>query len=40
MNIGKEEGGGVPKMKGGSRDPRPQIIEKKGRVGDEKVIDV
>jgi len=34
VNIRKEEGGGVPKMKGGSRDSRPQIIEKKSRVGD------
>jgi len=40
VNIGKEEGGGVPKMEGGSRDSRAQIIEKKSRVGDEEVIDV
>ena len=40
MNIGKKEGGGVPKMKGGRWDPRAKIIEKKGRVGDEEVIDV
>jgi hypothetical protein len=40
VNIGKEEGGGVPKMKGGSRDSWPQIIEKKSRVGYEEVIDV
>ena len=40
VNIGKEEGGGVPKMKGGRWDPRAQIIEKKGRVGDQEVIDV
>jgi len=34
VNIGKEEGGGVPKMERGSRDSRAQIIEKKGRFGD------
>ena len=32
MNIGKEEGGGVPKTKGGSWDSGAQIIEIKGRV--------
>ena len=26
VNIGKEEGGGVPKMEGGSRNSRAQII--------------
>jgi hypothetical protein len=40
VNIGKEQGGGVPKTKGGSRDSRAQIIEKKGRFGDQEVIDV
>ena len=40
MNIGKEEGGGVPKMERGSRDSRAQIIEKKGRFRDQEVIDV
>ena len=40
MNIGKEQGGGVPKTKGGSWDSRAQIIEKKGRFGDQEVIDV
>ena len=40
MNIGKQEGGGVPKMKGGSWDSRAQIIKKKGRFGDQEVIDV
>ena len=40
MNIGKEEGGGVPKMKGGRWDSWAQIIEKKGRFGDQEVIDV
>ena len=40
MNIREEEGGGVPKMKGGSRDSRSQIIKKKSRVGDQEVIDV
>ena len=40
VNIGKEEGGGVPKMEGGSRDSRAQIIEEKSRVGDQEVIDV
>jgi hypothetical protein len=40
VNIGKKEGGGVPKMKGGRWDPRAKIIEKKGRVGDQEVIDV
>jgi len=40
VNIGKEEGGGIPKMKGGSRDSRSQIIKKKSRVGDEEVINV
>ena len=40
MNIGKQEGGGVPKMKGGRWDSWAQIIEKKGRFGDQEVIDV
>ena len=40
MNIGKEQGRGVPKMKGGSRYSWAQIIEKKGRFGDQEVIDV
>jgi len=40
MNIRKEERGGVPKMKGGSRDSWSQIIKKKSRVGDQEVIDV
>jgi len=40
VNIGKKEGGGIPKMEGGSRDSRTQIIEEKSRVGDEEVIDV
>ena len=40
MNIGKEQGRGVPKAKGGSGDSWAQIIEKKGRFGDQEVIDV
>ena len=40
MNIGKEQGGGVPKTKGGSWDSWAQIIEEKSRVGDQEVIDV
>ena len=40
VNIGKEEGGGVAKMKGCSRDSWSQIIKKKSRVGDQEVIDV
>ena len=40
MDIGKQQRGGVPKTKGGSWDSRAQIIEKKGRFGDQEVIDV
>ena len=40
VNIGKEERGGVPKMKGGRWDSWAQIIKKKGRFGDQEVIDV
>jgi len=40
VNIGKQQRGGVPKMKGGSRDSGAQIIEKKGRFGNQEVIDV
>ena len=40
VNIGKKEGGGIPKMEGGSRDSWAQIIEEKSRVGDQEVIDV
>ena len=40
MNIGKQEGRGVPKTKGGSWDSRAQIIQKKGRFGNQEVIDV
>ena len=40
VDIGEEEGSGVPKVKRGCGDSRAQIIKEKSRVGDKEMIDV
>lgn len=40
MNIGKEEGGSIPKVERGSWNSRAEVIQKKGRFGNKEVVDV